>query len=327
VASPASVGLAFPAAAPTAASPLAGLTVTIEGTGLSAVVDENGVFQIDGVPSGTIRLHFTGDGIDVVIEIENVADTQFIELQVQITPTDAILLSDEREDKVELCHAEGNGTYHDITISQSAESSHRAHGDGAVGDPVPGQTDMTFDEDCVPEGPSVSIEKSTNNEDADSAPGPEIPVGSDVVWNYEVTNDGTVELTNVQVTDNQGVDVECETTTLAVGESMTCTGTGTAELGQYANLGMVSADWATDDDSGEISDSDASHYFGFVPEEEDEEDGPKVTLCHRTGAGFYVAINVSVDAEPAHRAHGDASPGEAVPGFPGLFFSEGCVAE
>jgi hypothetical protein len=49
-----------------------------------------------------------------------------------------------------------------------------------------------------------------------------------------------------------------------------------------------------------------------------------VTLCHKTGNGKYVEINVSVSAEPAHRAHGDGKPGEAVPGLPGKLFTATC---
>jgi hypothetical protein len=43
-----------------------------------------------------------------------------------------------------------------------------------------------------------------------------------------------------------------------------------------------------------------------------------------TGAGFYVMINVGIAAEPAHLAHGDGKPGEAVPGQPGRVFTAGC---
>ena len=47
-------------------------------------------------------------------------------------------------------------------------------------------------------------------------------------------------------------------------------------------------------------------------------------LCHRTGNGSYHLIEVSINAEPAHRAHGDGKIGEAVPGSPGTFFGTGC---
>jgi hypothetical protein len=49
-----------------------------------------------------------------------------------------------------------------------------------------------------------------------------------------------------------------------------------------------------------------------------------VQICHRTGNGSYHLIDISVSAEPAHRAHGDATIGEAVPGSPGKKFGAGC---
>lgn len=109
--------------------------------------------------------------------------------------------------------------------------------------------------------PAVTIEKATNGIDADTPPGPVVPVGSAVVWTYTVTNVGSDPLTDVVVADDQGVAVSCPGTTLAPGASMTCTGNGTAQAGQYANVGSVSA---TLPDESFVADSDPSHYFGQV---------------------------------------------------------------
>ena len=114
--------------------------------------------------------------------------------------------------------------------------------------------------------------------------------------------------------------MSCPGTTLAVTQSMTCTGTGTAVEGQYRNTGTVTADSA----SGAVTDSDLSHYLGVRP---DDTDGPKVQLCHRTGNGSYHQIEVSVDAAPAHRAHGDGKIGDAVPGMPGKVFGANCAVQ
>ena len=73
--------------------------------------------------------------------------------------------------------------------------------------------------------------------------------------------------------------------------------------------------------AGSVRDSDTSHYLGQAP---GEEPGLKVQLCHRTGNDSYHLIEVSVNAEPAHRAHGDGRIGEAVPGSPGKVFDAGC---
>jgi hypothetical protein len=110
---------------------------------------------------------------------------------------------------------------------------------------------------------SVDLEKATNGVDADAAPGPEIAEGETVTWTYTVTNSGAFPLDNVTVTDDMGVAVSCPKTSLAPGESMVCTGVGTAVSGQYENLGTVVA---FDDIGDRVSDEDLSHYFG-IPNE------------------------------------------------------------
>lgn len=110
--------------------------------------------------------------------------------------------------------------------------------------------------------PAIAIEKSTEGQDADLPPGPVLAVGQPVNWTYVVTNVGSDPLDNVTVTDDQGVVVSCPATTLAVGASMTCTGAGTAQAGQYANVGQASA---TTVPAGEPTvASDPSHYFGQI---------------------------------------------------------------
>ena len=51
----------------------------------------------------------------------------------------------------------------------------------------------------------------------------------------------------------------------------------------------------------------------------------KLVLCHREGNGGYHPVDVSVNAEPAHRAHGDATPGEPVPADPTKVFDAACA--
>jgi hypothetical protein len=108
----------------------------------------------------------------------------------------------------------------------------------------------------------IKIKKYTNGEDADTAPGPQINVGAPVLWEYVVTNSGQAALSSVHVTDNRGVAVSCPKTTLAVGESMRCTGNGTATAGQYENIGTVTANPPS---GSAVTSSDPSHYYGVTP--------------------------------------------------------------
>ena len=171
-------------------------TVAVANTSLSAAVDGSGHFQIGGVPTGNVQLKFKGAAVDATAQLSNVAQDEFIEIQVQVSGGSATIVNESRSSgKVSLCHRTGNGEYHLIDVSVNAEPAHRAHGDAKVGEPVPGTQRQVFDANCRPVGPAVKIEKSTNGEDADDAPGPSILVGSPVTWRYVVTNTGTINLT------------------------------------------------------------------------------------------------------------------------------------
>jgi hypothetical protein len=149
-----------------------------------------------------------------------------------------------------------------------------------------------------------------------------------VTWTYTVTNTGTVQLTGLAVTDDELPSVTCPQTTLAPGASMTCTVSGVAVLGQYRNVGTVTGNWSLPSNvppSGTVTDTDPSHYLGVTSLDEEEE--PKVELCHRTGAGFWVHISVWLPAEPAHIAHGDGKPNGSVPGQTGKTFGPTCSVQ
>ncbi len=110
----------------------------------------------------------------------------------------------------------------------------------------------------VPAQPAIDIEKATNGHDADAAPGPTIIEGDPVTWTYVVTNTGNVPLQNVTVLDNQGVAVSCPASALTPTQAMTCIANGLAVVGQYANLGTVTAT----SDTVTVNDEDPSHYYG-----------------------------------------------------------------
>jgi hypothetical protein len=55
------------------------------------------------------------------------------------------------QSKVEVCHrTEGSRGFILISVAESAVESHMAHGDGLIGDPVPGLAGMIFGELCEP---------------------------------------------------------------------------------------------------------------------------------------------------------------------------------
>ncbi len=113
--------------------------------------------------------------------------------------------------------------------------------------------------------PDISIEKLTNGEDADDAPGPHIPVGDPVEWTYEVQNTGNVSLTGIIVVDDNGTpddsidDVTiCSGITLDPGHSHTFTASDTAVAGQYGNIATATGNYSVHT----YNDTDPSHYFG-----------------------------------------------------------------
>jgi len=83
--------------------------------------------------------------------------------------------------------------------------------------------------------PQIGIVKVLTN----GLEGTSIAAGTPISWNYTVTNTGNVPLTGVGVTDDKGVKVTCPKSTLAVGESMVCTGSGTAVAESYSNIGTA----------------------------------------------------------------------------------------
>ncbi|TDP99056.1 DUF7507 domain-containing protein [Leifsonia sp. 109] len=165
-----------------------------------------------------------------------------------------------------------------VTLANQYAAGALVGGNGPSGDDVAGLagelipdsfTAFTVDLAVLP-APGIHIEKATNTEDADDAPGPLVPVGGPVQWTYVVTNSGAVDLTDVTVTDDQvaAADIDCDATggnvvagPLAPGASFTCVATGTATAGQYANTGTVTG---LDPAAVRVDDDDPSHYFGIV---------------------------------------------------------------
>jgi hypothetical protein len=146
-----------------------------------------------------------------------------------------------------------------------------------------GQTDNSVDAGFFAPTADIDIEKFTNGQDADFAPGVIIPVPNvapPVTWTYTVTNTGNLPLTNVVVTDDQEGAV-CTIPSLAVGATQTCTLTGTTMRGAYTNMATVTGqpvDPNTNVPVGPpVTDMDPSNYTGVFINIEKVAD--KDTIC------------------------------------------------
>ena len=133
-------------------------------------------------------------------------------------------------------------------------------GTDIIGETIPPDTDPSHYIGATPE---LTVEKATNNDDADLPTGPFIPVGGEVTWNYVVENTGSAELTGLTVVDfridGPPISVTCEETALPPGVSTECEATGFAIPGQYENTAVAVA---TDPFGEKVADTDPSHYFG-----------------------------------------------------------------
>ncbi|HET9226813.1 MAG TPA: hypothetical protein VFR31_09110, partial [Thermoanaerobaculia bacterium] len=115
-------------------------------------------------------------------------------------------------------------------------------------------------------GPKAAVQLVTlaNGHDANSAPGPSLPVGSTVTWSYRVTNTGTDPLNQIAVQDDQGIQVTCPKGTLNPGQSLTCTAKGLAQACQHRNVGTVVAKVkkGKKGTGATVTAQDPSHYYG-----------------------------------------------------------------
>ncbi|MEL6656096.1 MAG: SdrD B-like domain-containing protein [Bacteroidota bacterium] len=173
--------------------------------------------------------------------------------------------------------------------------------DGDDEDSTPDNDDPTEDDQDDEEVPveqsaSIDIEKATNGQDADNAPGVIIIVPNtppQVTWTYVVTNTGTLDLVDVTVTDDQEGLVGV-IPFLAAGDSETLTLTGTAMRGQYSNLATV-VGTPVDEDGNEnpngiddVTDEDPSNYNGVFINVEKQ--GDRTEIC----AGEEVTFTLTV---------------------------------
>jgi len=248
----------------------------------------NGV-DADTVPGPVIA---PGDPVTWTYAVMNTSDTPLVNLTLSDDQGESIDCGDGGSSIAVLLPGEtftceatgvaGDGQYTNIGSVTGTPATPDGNGGYA---PIPGAEQATAEDPSNYMGatPAIDIEKSTNGADADDAAGddvPEILEGEPVEWTYAVTNTGDLTLIDVTVTDDQGVEVDCGNgdNTIAVllaGETITCTGDGTAGTTPYANIGATSGtpayedpanpgSWLAAPDQPEVNADDPSHYNGVA---------------------------------------------------------------
>ena len=151
---------------------------------------------------------------------------------------------------------------YDLVMNADTVNTATAQGQDGLGGTVGPVSDPAAVDIFTPT-PDIHIEKHTNGQDADYAPGPYISVNNTVTWTYIVTNTGAVNLTGIVVTDNHPgvmpvrISGDDGDNILQTTETWIYQATGVAIAGQYANVGTVVGSYGTD----EVTDSDPSHYY------------------------------------------------------------------
>ncbi len=123
---------------------------------------------------------------------------------------------------------------------------------GADGEPFGGPLVDTDPATYFGIDPSLELVKSVNGQEFEAGASLAVDVGDDLVFTYDVTNTGNVDITGIELDDDILGAVTCPATALAVGESMTCEFETTATTGKVTNVATVTgtADPAECSDNG-----------------------------------------------------------------------------
>jgi len=66
--------------------------VSVEGTNVSTTTNSRGQFTLEGVPSGTVVLHFVSNGVDVRLEVSGLTEGMTLRITVRITASGAVMV-------------------------------------------------------------------------------------------------------------------------------------------------------------------------------------------------------------------------------------------
>ena len=136
---------------------------------------------------------------------------------------------------------------------------------GTVGPPVSATDTANF----FGSGAALGVVKSVNGKHEPTAPGLFVPVGDPVTFTYVVTNTGNVMLNPVTLRDNVLGAITCPDTSLAPGDSETCTADGgAATAGDHQNTATATGQGV--DNTGApvgppATATDTANYFGSAP--------------------------------------------------------------
>ncbi|WP_446346317.1 beta strand repeat-containing protein [Coleofasciculus sp. F4-SAH-05] len=133
------------------------------------------------------------------------------------------------------------------------------------------ETDPKTDDETVNvlQIPSITIDKVTSD---GVVTGDNIGVsaGQSITWTYKVTNDGNLNLSNINLSDDQQgaitnlVDNGDGDSILAPDETWVYEASGTAIFGDYQNIGTVTGDYTDDGETKSVTDADPSSYTGIA---------------------------------------------------------------
>ncbi len=255
------------AALPCQQSNTATVTGTASGTEQTVTAHDAAHYFGEGHPALALELKVNGDAADTppgpwIDEGETILLTYEVTNSGDVELTNIVVNDDSDRSatcpKTSLLPGESMiCTANTPAVAGTHDILGSAYGRPACGDPVQVNDPAYYRGRAMTA--SIDVMKMTNGVHAETSPGPSVPIGSAISWTYLVTNTGTVQLTNVSVTDSRETAVTCPKTVLEPGESMTCTASGIAQACQYSNTATVEGHPPTGEP---VSASDDSFYYG-----------------------------------------------------------------
>ncbi len=166
----------------------------------------------------------------------------------------------------ETCSADGGPALKDQHSDTATATGQGLDNTGApVGDPVSAADTAYY----FGAGPAITVVKEVNRQPEPVAPGLYVPVGDPVTFSYVVTNTGNVTLDPVTVVDDPAETISCPQTSLALGDSETCSADGGgAIVGDHENTATATGQGVDNTGAplGEpVTGTDRAYYFGSAP--------------------------------------------------------------